>query len=57
MGVTDFVLTCGSEPVVGAVCTAVVGFARTGRALDARLCSRGQILRRMLRWRHTIVIL
>ena len=35
MGVTDFALTCGSEPVVDAVCTAVVGSARTGRVLDA----------------------
>ena len=30
-GVTDFALTCGSETVVDAVCTAVVGSARTGR--------------------------
>ena len=28
-------LTCGSEPVIDAVCTAVVGSARTGRTLDA----------------------
>ena len=35
MQVTDLALTCGSEPVVGAVCTAVNGFARTGRAHDA----------------------
>ena len=35
MGVTDFAPTCGSEPVVDGVCTAVVGLARTGRALDA----------------------
>ena len=35
MGVTDFALTCGSEPVVDAVCTAAVGSTRTGRVLDA----------------------
>ena len=34
MGVTDLVFTCGSEPVLDA-CAAVVGSARTGRALDA----------------------
>ena len=28
-------LTCGPEPVIGAVCIAVVGSARTGRILDA----------------------
>ena len=35
MGVTHFALTCGSEPVVDAVCFAVVGCARTGRVFDA----------------------
>ena len=35
VGVTDLALACGSEPVAGAVCTAVVGSARTGRVLDA----------------------
>ena len=35
MGASDLALTCGSEPVVDAVCTAVVGAARTGRVLDA----------------------
>ena len=32
MGVTDLAPTCGSERVVDAVCAAVVGSARTGRA-------------------------
>ena len=35
MGVIDFVPSCGSEPVMDAVCTAMVGSGRTGRALDA----------------------
>ena len=35
LGVTDLALTCGSEPVVDAVCTAVVGSLRTGLVLDA----------------------
>ena len=35
MGVSGFALTCGSEPVVDAVCPAVVGSRRTGRLLDA----------------------
>ena len=35
MGVDDFALTCGSEPVMNAVCTAVVGSARSGRLRDA----------------------
>ena len=35
VGVTDLAFTCGSEPVVDAVCTAVVGSARTGRVLNA----------------------
>ena len=35
MGVTVFALTCGPEPVMDAVCTAVVGSARTCRVLDA----------------------
>ena len=35
MGVTGVPLARGSEPVVDAVCTAVVGPARTGRVLDA----------------------
>ena len=35
MGVNDLALACGSEPVADAVCTAVVGPARTGRVLDA----------------------
>ena len=35
MGGTDFALTCGPEPVMDAVCTAVVRSARTGRVLDA----------------------
>ena len=35
MGVTDFALACGPEPVVVGVCTAVDGSARTGRVLDA----------------------
>ena len=39
MGVTDLALTCGSEPVMDAVCTAVVGSARTGRVLDAGIIS------------------
>ena len=35
MGVTDLAVACGSEPVVGGVCTAVVGSARNSRVLDA----------------------
>ena len=35
MGVSGFALTCGSEPVVGAVRTAVSGSSRIGRLLDA----------------------
>ena len=35
MGVTDLALACGSEPVVDAVCTAVVGSARIGLVFDA----------------------
>ena len=35
MGGTDLALTCGSEPEVDAVCTAVVGSSCTGRVLDA----------------------
>ena len=36
MGVTNFALTCGSDPVMDTVCIAVVvGSARTGRVLDA----------------------
>ena len=35
MGVADFALTCGLEPVMDAVCAAVVGSARTGSVLDA----------------------
>ena len=34
VGVTDFVFTCGSEPVMDTMCTAVVVSARTGRMLD-----------------------
>ena len=33
MGVTDSALACESEPVMDAVCTAVVGPARTGPVL------------------------
>ena len=35
MGVIHFALACGSESVVDAVGTAVVGSARTGRVFDA----------------------
>ena len=35
MGFSDLALACGSESVVDAVCTAVVGSARTGRVHDA----------------------
>ena len=35
MGVTDLALDCGSEPVMDAVCTAVVVTARTGPVLEA----------------------
>ena len=35
VGVTDLVLNCESEPVMDAVCAAVVGSARAGRVLDA----------------------
>ena len=45
MGVTDLALTCGSERVIDAVCTAVVGSARIGRALDAGSDREGQIFR------------
>ena len=34
-GVTDLALACGSEPVVDAECTAVVGSTFTGPVLDA----------------------
>ena len=43
MSVTDLALVCESEPVLGAVCTAVVGSACTARVLDAGSSSRGQI--------------
>ena len=33
--VADLVLTCGSEPVMDTVCTAVVGSFRTCHVLDA----------------------
>ena len=35
LGVSDLALTGGSEPVMDAVCAAVVGSSRTGRVLDA----------------------
>ena len=35
LGVTDLALACGLEPLMDAVCTAVVGSARTGPELDA----------------------
>ena len=35
LGVTDLAVAYGSEPMVDAVCTAVVGSARTGRVLEA----------------------
>ena len=35
MGFSDLALACGSESVVDAVCTAVVGSARTGRVRGA----------------------
>ena len=35
VGINDLELTCGSEPVMDKVCTAMVGSARTGRVCDA----------------------
>ena len=35
MQVADFALICGSEPVINAVCSAVVVLARTGRVVDS----------------------
>ena len=34
MGITDFALACGSEPVVDAVYSAIVGSIRSGHVLD-----------------------
>ena len=35
MEVADTALACGSEPLVDAVCAAVVGSVHTGRVFDA----------------------
>ena len=53
-GVTGIPLTCGPEPVMDAVCTAVIGPA-CSCVLEAR--SDREIFLRKLRWRHTTVIL
>ena len=34
MGITDFALACGSEPVVDVVYSAVIGSIRSGHVLD-----------------------
>ena len=56
MGVIDLALTCGSEPEVDAVFTAVVFSDRTSRVLDAG-SGRRRIFHCMLCWRDTIAIL
>ena len=43
-GDIDFAPTCGSEPGVGGVRTAMVGSDRTGRVLDAALGARTNLL-------------
>ena len=64
MGVTHLARTCGSEPVVGAMCAAVVGSVPTGHEFDAGsdrtyatlVTSDGHSLKQMMRASGTLII-